>query len=491
MIRALFLLHRYLGIAVGALMAMWCISGVIMMYVAYPSLDEGTRLRHLEPIEWSTCCKISNEALGDAEGLGDSDPISELRIESLAGRPVIYFRTRQQARLIDLSSGSLIDRVSPEQAAAVAQAYAKDSRSSAFRLLETIDYDQWTLSGFRADRPLYRFSLGDERKTEVYVSSVSGRAIQVTTAHERLSNWIGAIPHWLYFAELRHRTALWSEVVIATSLLGCFLAITGLYIGVRQLLRRPEGRWSPYHGFNRWHHVAGLVFGVLALTWVLSGLLSMNPWGLLEGAGGEQERSLLRGEPGTSGADIKAALRAFAAAHPSDLVSIEASPLNGQMFFVASTAAGNRRRLNAVALRAPLSPVDVADVARVLSGGGAPLAPWLMRQEDAYYFSHHKDRAPLPVYRMILADGSATRYYIDAVSGALVAKFDRGARAYRWWHQGLHRMDFAAGLRGRPQWDVLMLLLLSGVTLLCVTGTYLGYRRLLRKDGAPNRAGND
>jgi hypothetical protein len=41
-------------------------------------------------------------------------------------------------------------------------------------------------------------------------------------------------------------------------------------------------------------------------------------------------------------------------------------------------------------------------------------------------------------------------------------------------------MDFSAALRGRPQWDGLMLLLMSGVTALCVTGTYLGYRRLLR-----------
>jgi hypothetical protein len=480
MIRMLFWLHRYLGIAVGALMAMWCISGVIMMYVAYPSLDDGTRLRHLGPIEWSNCCKISNETPGDAEGLSDSDPISDLQIESLAGRAVIHIRTRQQSRLIDLTTGSVIHRVSAEQAAAVAHAYAKDSQSPAPRLLETIDYDQWTVSGFHTERPLYRFSLGDERETEVYVSSVSGHAMQVTTARERFWNWIGAIPHWLYFAGLRHRPALWSQVVIATSLLGCFLAITGMYIGVHQLLRRPEGRWSPYHGFNLWHHVAGLVFGVLTLTWVLSGLLSMNPWGLLEGAGSEHERSLLRGEPGTSGGKIKAALQAFAAAHPSDVVSIEASPLNGQMYFVASTVGGNRRRLNADTVPAPLNTADLAYVGRVLSGGGAPVAPWLMRQEDAYYFSHHKDQAPLPVYRMILGDGSATRYYIDAVSGALVAKFDRGARAYRWWHEGLHRMDFAAALRGRPQWDALMLLLMSGVTVLCVTGTYLGYRRLLR-----------
>ncbi len=487
MIRALFLLHRYLGIAVGALMAVWCISGVIMMYVSYPSLDENTRLHHLEPIEWSNCCKISNEALSETKGLrgtpglSDTDPVSEVQIEELAGRAVIYLRIREQARMIDLATGSPMDRVSPGQAAAVAHAYANDSQSTALpRLLETIDYDQWTVSGFRAERPVYHFSLGDEGGTEVYVSSVTGHALQVTTSRERFWNWIGSIPHWLYFAELRHNAALWSQVVIATSLLGCFLAITGIYIGVHQLLRRPEGRWSPYQGFNLWHHVAGLVFGVLTLTWVLSGLLSMNPWGLLEGAGSEQERSLLRGKPDTSGAEIKAALLAFAAAHPSGLVSIKTSPLNGQMYFIASTAMSNRRRLNSSAEPAPLNAADLAYVARVLGGGGAPAAPQLMRQEDAYYFSHHQDLAPLPVYRMLLPDGPATRYYIDAVSGALVVKFDRGVRAYRWWHQGLHRMDFTAALRSRPQWDVLMLLLMSGVTVLCVTGTYLGCRRLLR-----------
>ena len=99
-----------------------------------------------------------------------------------------------------------------------------------------------------------------------------------------------------------------------------------------------------------------------------------------------------------------------------------------------------------------------------------------MTREDSYYFSHHRDVARLPVYRILLGDG--TRYYMDVVSGTLVAKIDRSARAYRWLHQGLHRMDFAATLRGRPQWDVLVLLLMSGVTVLCATGAYLAIRRL-------------
>jgi hypothetical protein len=61
----------------------------------------------------------------------------------------------------------------------------------------------------------------------------------------------------------------------------------------------------------------------------------------------------------------------------------------------------------------------------------------------------------------------------------LVAKMDRDARGYRWLHEGLHRMDFTAALRGRPQWDVLTLLLMSGVTVLCVSGAYLGFRRVM------------
>ena len=56
--RLILLLHRYLGIAMGVLMVMWCLSGVVMMYHGYPVLREGDRLAHLERIAWNGCCKI-------------------------------------------------------------------------------------------------------------------------------------------------------------------------------------------------------------------------------------------------------------------------------------------------------------------------------------------------------------------------------------------------------------------------------------------------
>lgn len=475
MIRWLFLLHRYLGIAVGVLMAMWCLSGVVMMYVSYPALQESTRLAHLAPISWSGCCAISAALPSDAA------PMQALRVEMLGATPVLYWRAAGDSfQLTNLISGAPIGSISAAQAVSVADSYVDPPHTTTARLVGLVDYDQWTVGGdFAADRPLYHFKLGDALRTELYVSSRTGRVVQLTTGRERFWNWLGAVPHWLYFAQLRRNAWLWSQVLIVTSLIGCFLAATGIYIGVGQWLRRPVGRCSPYHGFNLWHHIAGLIFGVFALTWVLSGLLSMNPWGLLEGGNAQPERARLHG-PAISSAQVRASLQALVTARRPDVVSISSAPLAGRLFFVASGADGARSRLDDLATASTLGDADLAAITKILRSSGPAAAPELMTREDAYYFSHHQDTAPLPVYRLASDDESDTLYYIDPVSGELAAKIDRNARGYRWWHQGLHRMDFLPVLRARPQWDAMMLLLLSGVTVLCVSGVYLGYCRLVK-----------
>jgi hypothetical protein len=323
---------------------------------------------------------------------------------------------------------------------------------------------------------LYRFSPGDAAGTQLYVSSVSGRAVQVTTSRERFWNWLGAVPHWLYFSELRRNARLWSQIVIYTSLLGCFLTMAGIYLGTRQVLLQPRGRWSPYLGFNLWHHIAGLVFGIFALTWIASGLLSMNPWGWLEAGGAETESVRIHG-PSLTIADLNNALQKIGEAHP-EAVTLSAAPLNDRLFFMARTPGGETLRLDAAGSPAALNSADLAFLARAAAGATSSAALELLRREDDFYFSHHREIAKLPVYRLIAAAG--TRYYFDPVSGMLAAKQDSQSQAYRWLHEALHRMDFAAAIRSRPQWDALMLILIAGVTVLCVTGAYLGYRRLTR-----------
>ncbi|HEX3951332.1 MAG TPA: hypothetical protein VHW95_15865 [Steroidobacteraceae bacterium] len=472
MARLILLLHRYLGIGVGALMVMWCLSGVVMMYVSYPALAESERVRHLQPLDWNGCCKLPAALLSNLEPAGGST------IEMLAGRPVLFLGGSHDAYPIDLSTGARIESISAEQATDTAKTFIAGAPAG-LRMRGLLERDQWTVSGdFDSQRPLYRFDLGDAAGSELYISSVSGRAVQITAARERFWNRLGAIPHWLYFTELRRHAGLWSQLVIYTSLLGCFLAGIGVYLGVRQMAARPAGRWSPYAGYNLWHHAAGLVFGLFTLSWVFSGLLSMNPWGWLEGAGVQSENARLQGAAAVPIARLTAALQSVADAHPT-AVQLRAAPLNDRLYIIASSADGMRQRLDADGAPAPLGRSDLNFLSAVLQGTAASRMPELLTQEDSFYFSHHQERVRLPVYRTVLSSG--TRYYLDAVSGNLVAKFDAQARGYRWLHQGLHRLDFTALMRVRPWWDAFMLSAMLGVTAVCVTGAILGYRRVTRR----------
>ena len=51
MMRALILLHRWLGIAFCLLFAMWFATGIVMHFVPFPALTEAERIDGLAPID--------------------------------------------------------------------------------------------------------------------------------------------------------------------------------------------------------------------------------------------------------------------------------------------------------------------------------------------------------------------------------------------------------------------------------------------------------
>ncbi len=79
-----------------------------------------------------------------------------------------------------------------------------------------------------------------------------------------------------------------------------------------------------------------------------------------------------------------------------------------------------------------------------------------------------------------MGDAPHTRFYLDAITGTPVNVVDADGRWYRWLHLGLHTLDFSTAIRSRPVWDLVMIGLLAGVTLVCATGTWLGWRRYIR-----------
>jgi PepSY-associated TM region len=469
--RTLVITHRYLGVAVGLLMAVWFASGIVLMYVGFPRVTEDARMRALTPIAWAACCRFGDAPAGD-----ETIPLAQ--VENLAGMPALRLqRPGRRDSALDLAQGAPMP-IDAERALAVALDAAPRIIGRPAKPVdsELAQADQWTVGRLVRDRPLYRFAFDDPERTNIYVSSMAGQVVHWTTATERFWNWLGTIPHFIYFADLRSNVALWSQIVIWTSLLGTFLTVVGLYLGIAQFKRGSGGKLSPYRGWFYWHHVTGLVFGLVTLTWVFSGLLSMNPWGFLESGRGGGEQARLRGPP-PKWQELRASLDAIRA-RPSlaEAVSLTTAPLAGQLFWVATLRDGTAVRLDVQGNIAAPTAADLAGAAERIAGPAAIAEQGLIADEDSYYFKQRRERLVLPVYRIILGDADRTRYYLDPGSGVLLQRFDGNRRWQRWLFDGLHRLDFTASMRSPAFRNVVVLALMLGGLGLSATGVYLAIR---------------
>jgi uncharacterized iron-regulated membrane protein len=471
MLRILLVIHRYLAVAVGLLMALWCLSGFVMLYQPYPDFTPAERLAALAPLRLQDCCKT--QFLPE-----DQAPVGSFRIEMLNDRLVLR---RPNVVPIDLETGTPLRSLLREEVLQVAGDYARRrGLVSTPRWMQEVRLDQWSIQSAARNQPAQRVALDDATGTQLYINGRSGEIFQQTTRRERVLNWFGAIPHWLYPTALRRNAPLWSQVVIWTSVAGTFLTLTGMYVGISRL-RRPRGGGalaSPFRGWWYWHHIAGLVFGLLTLTWVFSGLLTMNPWGLLEGSSvGAQLQTRLAGAPQV------AELRRFlgnlpASLPPGEYVQLRSQPLGGRLFVLAYQADGSVVRFDATGRPAPLTQVQVQ---QVLAAAGVPLASVeTLADGDAYYYARGNE-VELPVFRAILADEQRTRLYISPATGGFRV-IDRDGRRARWLQDGLHGLDFP-GLH-HPLWDFIVLLLLAGVTVSCITGSWMAIQRIRRDLGS-------
>ena len=245
MIRLLFLTHRYLGIAMGLLITLWCLSGFVMMYVQYPDLDNQERLAGLETLDLSTCCRMPNDF--------SNNQLNRFQIEMLNNRPVRRLLDGSYQYVIDLLSGEYLASFYEYEARSIATVTAREFELTGQpELLGVIDQDQWTVySIYHAHRPLFHFSVDDSLGTEFYISSTTGEVIQMTTSKTRFWNWIGAVVHWLYPTILRQNTYVWLQTVIWLTVISLFLTVTGIYVGLRQYKTRHNGRRSPYRVSRR------------------------------------------------------------------------------------------------------------------------------------------------------------------------------------------------------------------------------------------------
>ena len=294
--KSLILSHRYLGIAISLLVVVWFGSGIVMMYAGgMPTVAPETRLDRIGEIDTSRVQLSLTEAAGkvgfDASaGWGGG----RVTLVSLMDRPAYRFGGEAT---VFADTGELLENVSLEQAQTIAARFAQVPADKVSHVATLTQVDQWTLNQQRA-MPLHKFAADDGLGTELYVQASSGDVTMLTTSRQRLFAYLGVIPHWLYFTPLRVDQPLWYDIMVWTSTLACVLAVVGLVIGFIKL------RWTrpfklstaiPYAGWMRWHYITGMAFGVTTLTFVFSGLLSMEPYEWTNAEGLALERDVFTG----------------------------------------------------------------------------------------------------------------------------------------------------------------------------------------------------
>ena len=479
--------HRYVGIPLSVLFVLWFASGIVMMYTGgMPLLTPQERLEGLPPLALSQVRLTPGEA---AAGAGIRAAPRRATLLTVLGRPAYRF----DGATVFADTGSVLAPVGSEAARSEASRFSGAPAAAVSHVGLVEQPDQWTIYD-RSVLPAHRFRVDDGEGTEIYVSRQTAEVGMVTTRRERLLAWLGAIPHWFYLPALRVDRPLWEAVIVWTSAIGCLIAVTGLLLGLTRFRwRRPVGGEPrvPYAGIMWWHYVTGAVFGIATLTWVFSGLLSVQPFAWMTVRGLEVPPSALGGgapvltgfpeieqaawERATGGRPVKeVALRSIdgrphyeVRLAPGDGAVRRHQPLLLAAHTLAPRAANVTVEQLVERLSAVLPDVAVTDAAR-------------LEAYDAYYYGRGADAPPLPVIRVRFADPLETWIYIDPADLRVAGSVHRYSRLERWLFNGLHSLDFAFWYDRRPLWDIGLIVLSLGGLASTGIGLWVGAGRVAR-----------
>jgi hypothetical protein len=462
----LILSHRYLGIPLSFLFFMWFASGIAMIFArGMPSLTPELRLKRLPALNFDAVKLSPSEALEKAQF--DGIP-SRATLLMIMGRPAYRFSSRGSVTVF-ADSGDLIEQVGEREAIEIASAFTDLPEMRLHYAGEIREPDQWTLEDKRA-LPMQKVFVDDEARTNLYISEETAEVELLTTRGTRALAWFAAIPHWMYFAWLRSNGPVWRQVVLWTSGIGMILACLGIVLAFTQYPTR-------YVGLMRLHYITGVAFGVFSLTWVFSGLLSMEPFFWASGGGtGNRIPQALRGGP----LDL-AAFEKFPAAR-ADLKEIDFQRIQGEPYYVGRGTDSPPELISARSLEVRTQPFSRESLmARVTQGNpDVPVAATAMLTNyDSYYHATER-KLPLPVLRVKFDDPDATWFYIDPRMSQVVGRFTFRERLQRWIYHGLHSLDFDFWSYQGWAWTAAMVTLNIGGTLLSAIGVIIGVKRLLR-----------
>lgn len=487
MIRFFTYFHRILGVLLSGLFLMWFLSGFVMIFHRFPKVSPHERILKQKALSGHL------RDMGDLRAfLADTVRLQSISLDMYAGRPV--FHLQQKAGTADIYADSL--SVLPPRSARDIEQTVKQWNSAAVAGIDTLwKSDQWLMPRkLGKDVPVYKYRFADEEKHQLYISSQTGHVLQYTDKNQRFWAWLGAIPHWVYFTSLRENQQLWSDFVKWTSGIGSIMCLAGIIIGIRVLRKTRSRKFrSPYKKYGyRLHYISGLFFGVFAMTFAFSGMMSMMDlpdW--MKKKPKNIAAATTAGESAPRG--MRPARELNLAGYMLDyrllLESIEnikhiewAEYLKKPYYKVTTDEETYHVDASEPLAVRPfvLTEEMIHSAVKQMHGGEVAYSIDWMEEHDQYYYNGRKSKAPLPVYRVILDDELHTRYYYNPQTLSQ-RRTDDNSRLRHFLYGGLHSLNFRF-LTDRPVlWNIVMFTLLAGGTLLSFTGVLLSVKWIKRK----------
>ncbi len=449
-----------------------------MIYHPFPSLNEQLRLQKAESI--TTDKPLLPIHSFWSENLPN---LQKITLASVLGEPYYWWLSKENNRVTSVHAvtGNPVE-FSREQMVQVAQRFYPNMAIE--NVQAGIEYDQWVVSNkFDFYRPFYRIDFDDKDKTSIYISSRNAQVLQQTTQSQRGWNYVGAVIHWIYPTALRKHWAAWDQLVWWLALIGIVGAVTGIVLGVVRAIQAPR-TLSSFDGWLRWHHISGLVLGIVVLSWIFSGWLSMDHGRIFSKPNpSEEQLKLFQSSQST---DIFNGLPSIAQVYALiNVKEVELRVIAGYPYLVSKTGLQGSKVWTVNDQRSwhrAENGLSIEWMRRAVQSTwpNIPIKDMHYIGANDTYTNLREGNTGENVLRVILDNSAKTWVHIHKQSGEVVSVMDDGRRIYRWLFNGLHSLDFP-GLTSRPLlWYIVILTLLILGALFSFTGLILGVRRLLK-----------
>ncbi len=471
-------IHKITGSVMSLLFLFWCMSGIVLCFKGFPHASVQKRFENLE--------FFSDDDFIDIKCLSES--LSE-KVELEKYQQKAIYRNYKGRKTQVISDAHTLQNVSFFSKANAIEEAERFINANVVHVDSISKLDSWLPWGYyKPLLPFFKCYLDDDKHSTVYVSSKTGTVIQHTTRYARWMARFGAIPHMMYFYQIKQNSKLWQNVILVLGLIGIMVSISGIIAALFRFKKNTSGRIVGITVYKKWlykwHHILGLFIGIFFLTFLVSGIFYVSgvpSWICAKPEGRSPQRvwnqtikqdSVMQPQRIWNLLPEKSGLRKIAWSTAMGVPVIEAYYNNYKKPIVYVT---NNDTLIPFSIN---QKVIEAYALQTLKNKQVSVEQ--QGEYGNYYKAYGMYYHPLPVYKICLNDRFNSSLYIDPQSGKAVEYFNNNKKARRILTRGLHKLDFSI-FKNFSWLRITILIIISlGGLVVSFTGVLLSWKWLKR-----------